>query len=109
MLESTRTRDAHPRRTTMTTLTILDLPVTEQLDRRAMSAVRGGSSFYFPGYVSKYDLTFNTQQLIDQKQSTENHNGVNVAFGEDITSNVKPKQEAHNTSNINIGSGFMVR
>ncbi|WP_250453498.1 hypothetical protein [Caballeronia sp. ATUFL_M2_KS44] len=94
----------------MKTLTILDLPVTEELDRRAMSAVRGGSSFYFPGYdVSKYDLTFNTQQLIDQSQSTESHNGVNVAFANDITSNVKPKQEAHNTSTINIGSGFMVR
>lgn len=94
----------------MKTLTIQDLPVTEELDRRAMSAVRGGSSFYFPGYdVSKYDLTFNTQQLIDQSQSTENHNGVNVAFANDISSNVKPKQEAQNTSTINIGSGFMVR
>ncbi|MDR5857458.1 hypothetical protein P9239_01375 [Caballeronia sp. LZ062] len=94
----------------MKTLTIHDLPLTEQLDRRAMSAVRGGTSFYFPGYdVSKVELSFDTQQFIGQTQNTKNQNGVGVAFGGNITSKVEPKQEASNTSTINIGSGFLPR
>ncbi|WP_244816198.1 hypothetical protein [Caballeronia sp. Lep1P3] len=94
----------------MKTLTIKDLAVTEELDSRAMSAVRGGTSFYFPGLdVAKYDLSFNTQQFIGQTQNTQNQNGVGVAFGGDISSSVKPKQEASNTSNINIGSGLVYR
>ena len=63
----------------MNSLMIKDLAVTEELDSRAMSAVRGGT-FYFPGYsVSKTDFTFNTQQLIGQTQNVVNENGNNVA------------------------------
>ncbi|VXC74995.1 conserved hypothetical protein [Burkholderia sp. 8Y] len=92
----------------MKTLTILDIPVTEELDRRAMSAVRGGTSFYFPGYdVSKVSLSFDTQQFIGQTQNTQSQNGVNVAFGHDISSNVAPKQTATNHSTINIGTGLL--
>ncbi|WP_248322398.1 MULTISPECIES: hypothetical protein [unclassified Caballeronia] len=94
----------------MKTLTILDIPLTEELDRRAMSAVRGGTSFYFPGYdVSKVELSFDTQQFIGQTQNTQSQNGVNVAFGGNITAHVAPKQQATNTSTINIGSGFELR
>lgn len=90
----------------MKTLTIKDLPVTEELDRRAMSAVRGGySAFYYPGFdTSKLALSFNTEQLNNQTQNTINENGGNVAFAHDITSNVHPVQTATNSSNINIGS-----
>lgn len=91
----------------MKTLTIRDLPVTEELDRRAMSAVRGGSSYFVPGFdMSKVALSFNTQQMIQQDQKTFNENGANVAFADDIDSKVKPVQTARNTSNINIGGGL---
>ena len=91
----------------MKTLNIKDLPVTEQLDRRAMSAVRGGSSYFVPVFdISKVSLSFNTQQMVQQDQKTFNENGVNVAFADDIHSKVQPDQKAHNTSNINIGGGL---
>ncbi|SAL31348.1 hypothetical protein [Caballeronia humi] len=86
----------------MNSLMIKDLAVTEELDSRAMSAVRGGT-FYFPGYsVSKTDFTFNTQQLIGQTQNVVNENGNNVAFATDIDSKVKPIQKANNSNTINV-------
>ena len=86
----------------MNSLMIKDLAVTEELDSRAMSAVRGGT-FYFPGYsVSKTDFTFNTQQLIGQTQNVINENGNNVAFATDIDSKVKPVQKANNSNTINV-------
>jgi hypothetical protein len=86
----------------MNSLMIKDLAVTEELDSRAMSAVRGGT-FYFPGYsVSKTDFTFNTQQLIGQTQNVINENGNNVAFATDIDSKVKPIQKANNSNTINV-------
>ena len=52
----------------MKTLSIQDLPVTEELDRRAMSAVRGGTSFFWPAFdVSKTSMAFDTQQFIGQQ------------------------------------------
>lgn len=93
----------------MKTLTIKDLAITEELDSRAMSAVRGGYGFYFPSVdVSKTSLSFNTQQLAQQEQNTYNQNGVNAAFATGIHSDVKPVQTAHNNSNINIGTGYAV-
>ncbi|SAK65951.1 hypothetical protein AWB79_03278 [Caballeronia hypogeia] len=88
----------------MKTLTIKDLPVTEQLDSRAMSAVRGGYSIYFPSYQSSFDFSATVQQLANQSQNTNVVNGNNVAFAHDITANTHPVQDAKNISNINFGS-----
>ncbi|WP_244817170.1 hypothetical protein [Caballeronia sp. Lep1P3] len=91
----------------MKTLTIKDLSLTEELDRRAMSAVRGGMNTFLPSFdFSKTSLSFNTQQMAQQEQNTYNQNGMNVAFAGDIDSYVDPKQTARNTSNINIGGGL---
>lgn len=91
----------------MTTLTIKDLPLSDELDIGAMSAVRGGASFCVPGYdLSRFEFTFSTQQFINQTQDTKSQNGVGVAFSGDITSKVEPRQTATNNSNINIGSGL---
>jgi hypothetical protein len=97
-----------PRRITMKTLNIKDLPVTEELDRRAMSAVRGGYSLFWPAVdVTRTDLSFDTQQLISQSQNTSVNTGVNVAFAHDIKANVKPTQIANNSSTVNIGAPML--
>jgi hypothetical protein len=104
-----RMRDAHPRRAEMKTLTIKDLPVTAELDSRAMSAVRGGYATLFPGYISMNGATlsmpFNPQQIINQTQTTFNQNGSNIAFAEALKSQstVSPTQEAKNIANVNFG------
>ena len=86
----------------MKSLTIKDLSVTEELDSRAMSAVRGGNlPGFWPGYSSTTtDLSFNATQLISQSQNTLNVNGNNVAFADHIDSTVKPVQKATNTINF---------
>ncbi|SAK72265.1 hypothetical protein AWB79_04072 [Caballeronia hypogeia] len=93
----------------MKTLTIIDLPKTEELDSRAMSAVRGGSGlsygYVFPSFdISKFSASFNVQQLAQQSQNTQVDNGNNVAFANGITADTDPVQKAKNTSNINLGS-----
>lgn len=97
----------------MKTLIINDLPNAQELDSRAMSAVRGGTGlgygYVFPSFdASKLSASFNVQQLNQQEQNTENQNGINDAFAHGITSDVSPVQKASNTSNINLGSGFGV-
>jgi hypothetical protein len=60
----------------MKTLTITDLTRTEQLDRSAMGAVRGGwnmrsTSFPKPGdfsYAPSFDSSINARQNLDQAQ-----------------------------------------
>ena len=88
----------------MKSLTIKDLSVTEELDSRAMSAVRGGNlPGYWPGInVSSYEASFDATQLISQSQNTLNNNGNNVAFASDIHSKVDPKQTATNKNTINF-------
>ena len=82
----------------MKSLTIKDLSITEELDSRAMSAVRGGNLPGWPGVnVSSYESSFGATQLISQSQNTLVNNGNNVAFADHIDSNVKPKQTATNT------------
>ncbi|BAN25479.1 hypothetical protein [Caballeronia insecticola] len=94
----------------MTKLIIKDLPVTEELDRRAMSAVCGGSSLFAPGFLSGFDFSqlstaFAPQQFISQSQTTLTQNGSNIAFADGIASRatVTPKQDAKNIANINFG------
>lgn len=94
----------------MTKLTIKDLPVSEELDRRAMNAVRGGNaslaSSLFPGLdLSAFAMSLTPQQFINQTQTTLNENGSNIAFAEGLAarSNVAPKQDAKNITNFNFG------
>ncbi|NUA32057.1 hypothetical protein [Cupriavidus basilensis] len=80
-----------------TTLAIKDLSVTEELDARAMRAVRGGFVPFMPVFSSvKLDSTFNAQQLIGQTQNVVNMNGNNTAFADDIKSHVSSTQNAEN-------------
>ena len=93
----------------MQTLIIKDLAATAELDRKAMSAVRGGTGYgYMPSYwdgpsfnFTKNDFSFNASQSLGQSQNTLVNNGNNVAFASDITANVNPSQ--HGSNNINFG------
>ncbi len=92
----------------MTHLTIADLSHTDELDRQAMSAVRGGmykghetSGYGLPSFdSSKHDFSFSASQLTSQTQNNVNENGNNVAFAENIHSTFKPVQS--NTSSISF-------
>jgi hypothetical protein len=87
----------------MNSLKIKDLAVTEELNGHTMSTVRGGNAFYLPAYnFSQFGLSVSAQQLIGQTQNVFNENGNNVAFADDIGSNVKPVQKASNTNTLNV-------
>jgi hypothetical protein len=89
------------RRNTMKTLIIKDLSIATELDAKAMAAVQGGMGKYAPLFsLNKDEFKFSAEQVIGQQQSTEVNNGINAAFVSDITANVKPKQDAHNTINL---------
>ncbi|KIF81008.1 hypothetical protein [Noviherbaspirillum autotrophicum] len=101
----------------MKTLTIKDLTRSLELDRSAMSAVRGGMgtskvsaaspyphmpSFSAPMFgFTQSDFSFNASQSLGQSQNTLVNNGNNVAFADNITANVTPHQSGSN--NINFG------
>jgi hypothetical protein len=95
------------RRYTMTTLTIKDLTRTDDLDRAAMGAVRGGMykgmpQYWMPAFsFTKDDFKFDATQMLSQSQNTVVNNGNNVAFSSGITANVHPTQNG--TNNINFG------
>lgn len=96
----------------MTTLLIKDLSITEELDGKAMAAVRGGMCSYCPptygqpgyGVPKLYGkptyLAFDASQMIGQSQNVENNNGNNVAFASGITSTVSPTQTGNNKINF---------
>lgn len=89
----------------MATLKITDLSVAEDLDRKAMSAVRGGSKgvpSYWGPFLSfeKNDFSFNASQMLGQSQNTVVNNGNNAAFVHGITANVNPHQDGKNTINF---------
>ena len=89
----------------MTNLTITDLTVTAELDRKAMSAVRGGylagGYSHLPVFDSaKHDFSFTASQLTSQQQNNVNETGNNVAFATDIHSTFKPSQSS--TSSISF-------
>ncbi|MBB1635251.1 hypothetical protein A9975_30925 [Cupriavidus sp. UME77] len=80
-----------------TILAIKDLSVTEELDARAMRAVRGGFVPFMPVFsLTKIDSNFNASQLIGQTQNVVNMNGNNTAFADDIKSHVTSTQNASN-------------
>ena len=87
----------------MTTLTINDLAVIQELDAGAMIAVRGGT-YYGAGYLpslglgsSKHDFSFDAQQLTQQTQDNFNATGNNAAFVSGISSTFKPTQSNSST------------
>ena len=91
----------------MNTLMIKDLSIAEQLDSKAMSAVRGGngygypSSSYFsfaPVYAPNKSKTIDATQLISTTMNIQNANGNNAAFVADVTTTIDP----HVTSSNNI-------
>ena len=93
----------------MHTLILRDLPVTENLDRKALGAVCGGmhrrpsgydfswSSGYAP--VSTVSKKLTADQFIGQSQFVDVKNGVNAAFVDHVNANVNPHQSANNTIN----------
>ena len=89
----------------MTNLTITDLAITASLDRKAMSAVRGGMMkggySYMPLFDgAKHDFSFTATQLTSQEQNNVNETGNNVAFASGIQSTFKPSQSS--TSSISF-------
>ena len=81
----------------MKTLTIKDLDRSEQLDRAAMSAVRGGWSMFSPSvktgditYAPSYDSSINAAQNLGQMQNvgTLTANGSAFLDGVSVHSNV---------------------
>jgi hypothetical protein len=75
----------------MQTLTIKDLARTEQLDRTAMAAVRGGwkmssPSYWFcdPKYTSSYDSSIHATQDLVQVQDVVNATANGSAFLDNI-------------------------
>jgi hypothetical protein len=83
----------------MKTLMIKDLSVTEQLDSKAMQAVRGGygpsqypSSYYSfsPVYAPTSIKTSATQQSICNNMNIYSENGNNVALAQGITTDISP-------------------
>lgn len=89
----------------MTHLSISDLAITEELDRKAMSAVRGGMMKCGYGLLpvfdsGKHDFSFSATQLTSQEQQNINETGNNAAFVSGIHSSFAPKQTS--TSNISF-------
>ena len=71
----------------MKTLTIKDLARTEQLDRAALSAVRGGMKMTTPSYpvgnytyAPKYDSSIDATQNLAQFQTVQNSVADGSAF-----------------------------
>ena len=71
----------------MTTLTIKDLARTEQLDRSALSAVRGGTKMSLPGYsfgdytyAPRSDSSVDATQKVAQFQNVTNATANGAAF-----------------------------
>ena len=84
----------------MNTLTIKDLDRAEQLDRTAMSAVRGGWSMYSPSYklgdvtyAPSYDSSINAMQNLGQQQSVLTATANGSAFLDGVS--------VHNTTHQN--------
>jgi hypothetical protein len=93
-------------RTLMSKLMIADLSVAHELDRREMSAVRGGSlggllPIYYPTPSVNVDkISFSAQQLVGQTNTVVSNTGNDVAFASGIHSSVNPVQTASNNINF---------
>ena len=90
----------------MNTLMIKDLSITEQLDSKAMSAVRGGfgptTSYYnfSPVYAPNNSKTLNTTQLISNELNMQNATGNSVAFAAGLSSTLNPSINSGNSIHV---------
>jgi hypothetical protein len=87
----------------MKALTIKDLARTEQLDRTAMAAVRGGMnmkspsySFCDPKYTSNFDSSIHATQDLVQMQDVVNATANGSAFLDNIHVNNDVSQDGTN-------------
>jgi hypothetical protein len=87
----------------MNTLMIKDLSITEQLDSKAMSAVRGGygypsSSYYnfMPVSAPNNSKTLDATQLISSTMNIQNANGNSDAFVAGVTTTISPHVNSSN-------------
>ena len=88
----------------MKTLTIKDLARTEQLDRTAMAAVRGGWKMHSPSYAfgdvnyaPTYDSSITALQNLGQHQSVLNATANESAFIDGVHVNSNVSQKGNNT------------
>ncbi|CAE6741559.1 hypothetical protein [Paraburkholderia haematera] len=91
----------------MNTLMIKDLSLTEQLDSKAMSAVRGGwgypSTSYFnfsPVVAPNNSKNVDATQLISNEMNIQSANGNNVAFAAGLTSTINPCVTSSNNIHV---------
>ncbi|MFC0401482.1 hypothetical protein [Paraburkholderia rhizosphaerae] len=88
----------------MKSLTIKDLSLTEQLDSRAMKAVRGGylAYPYYPNLSLKFDTskTVNAQQLVNQSMDVSNVSNNGNAFTKNFDTTITPTMTG--TNNVNV-------
>ena len=87
----------------MRTLTVKDLARTEELDRTAMTAVRGGWSMYAPSYsvgdvnyAPKFDDSLHATQNLAQMQSVLTPTANGSAFIDGVTVNNDVTQHGEN-------------
>ena len=87
----------------MKTLIIADLARTEQLDRSAMSAVRGGWSMYSPSYklgdltyAPSHDSSITATQNLFQDQSVLTATANDSAFVKGVHVNSHVSQDGQN-------------
>jgi hypothetical protein len=89
----------------MNTLMIDDLSITEQLDSKAMRAVRGGyyygypsSSYYnyMPVYAPNNSKKVDATQMINTTLNIQSANGNNAAFDSGITTTIDPHVSSSN-------------
>ena len=87
----------------MKTLTIKDLARTEQLDRSAMSDVRGGWSMFSPSYklgnvsyAPSYDSSISATQNLMQEQSVLTATANDSAFVKGVHVNSHVSQDGQN-------------
>jgi hypothetical protein len=89
----------------MNTLMIKDLSLTEQLDSKAMRAVRGGSGYGYPS--SSYfnfmpvsapnnSKTVDATQLISSAMNIQNATGNNDAFVAGVSTTISPHVNSSN-------------
>jgi hypothetical protein len=87
----------------MKALTIKDLSVTEQLDSKAMKAVRGGYIAYpFPSLSFKFDnsKTVDAQQLVNQSMDVSAVSNNGNAFAKNLNTTITPTMTG--TNNVNV-------
>jgi hypothetical protein len=92
----------------MNTLMIKDLSITEELDSRAMSAVRGGNGFgsstsyynFSPIYAPNNSKNVSGTQLISTELDMQNATGNSVAFAAGLSSTLNPSISSGNSIHV---------